>query len=130
MNPQNFRYSKEHEWVGPVSNGVALIGITEYAEKELGDIVFLDLPPVGSQIQQYKKLGEVESVKAVSDICSPVSGVVLEINPSVMEHPELVNTEPYVGGWLLKVTLADLKELDNLMTAEEYEAWLTQVSTK
>ena len=124
MNPPDLKYSKEHEWVRLESNGVGVIGITEFATESLGDVVFLELPEVDAEIAASEKLGEVESVKAVSDIFSPVSGRVLERNDAAIESPEVVNNGPYESGWLLKVALSDDTEWDGLMTAEQYEAFL------
>ena len=124
MNLPDLRYSEEHEWMRLEPDGVAVIGITEFAAESLGDVVFLDLPEVDAELTQSEKLGEVESVKAVSDLYSPVSGRVLERNEQAIENPELVNSGPYESGWLLRVALTDPSELDNLMTAEQYEAFL------
>ena len=124
MNPPELRYSKEHEWVRVQSNREASIGITEFAAESLGDVVFLDLPQVGEELSQFEKLGEVESVKVVSDIHSPVSGRVIERNDKAIENPQLVNDSPYESGWLLKLTLGDSSEMDKLMTAQEYETLL------
>ena len=124
MNPPDLKYSEEHEWVRLESDGVGVIGITEFATESLGDVVFLELPEVDAEIAASEKLGEVESVKAVSDIFSPVSGRVLERNDAAIESPEVVNNGPYESGWLLKVALSDASELDGLMTAEQYEAFL------
>lgn len=124
MNPPDLRYSREHEWVR-VEGDVGVVGITQFAVDSLGDVVFLDLPEPGTQVTQDEKLGEVESVKAVSDIYAPVSGVVVERNEAVIENPEIVNASPYGDGWLVRVELSDPSELDKLMTAEEYEAFLS-----
>ncbi len=124
MNPNDRKYTKEHEWVKLEAGSAGLVGITHFAQEQLGDVVYLELPTTGTNLQQSSKLGEVESVKAVSDLYSPVSGVVTEVNQEAMDHPELVNEDPYVRGWLFRVTLQDLSELDSLLTAEEYEAFL------
>lgn len=124
MNPNDRKYTKEHEWVKLEVGSAGLVGITHFAQEQLGDVVYLELPTTGTNLQQSSKLGEVESVKAVSDLYSPVSGVVTEVNQEAMDHPELVNEDPYVRGWLFRVTLQDLSELDSLLTAEEYEAFL------
>ena len=124
MNPADLRYSKEHEWVRVESDGVALIGITQFAAESLGDVVFLDLPEVGFEVGQLEKLGEIESVKAVSDIYSPISCRVIERNEQAIENPELVNEVPYDLGWLLRVAFNDNSELDNLMSSGQYEAFL------
>ena len=106
------------------ADGVGAVGITEFASESLGDVVFLELPEVGSDVRQFEKMGEIESVKAVSDLYSPVSGSVLERNEQAIEKPELVNDDPFGPGWLLKVSLGDGAELDKLMSAEEYESFL------
>lgn len=126
MNPPECRYTREHEWVRLSNSNRAHVGITDYAQEQLGDVVFLDLPPVGTQVAQSQKFGEIESVKAVADLFSPVSGRVIAINQTVVDSPELVNREPYVRGWLIEVEMSDPAGLDNLMTAEEYEAFLAQ----
>ena len=121
--PTELQYSKEHEWVR-VEDGVGALGITDYAQDQLGDIVYLDLPAVGASIAQFEKLGEIESVKAVSDLFSPVNGEVVEVNQEAVDTPELVNSEPYGRGWLIKVRLSDASELDGLLSAEAYEHWI------
>jgi glycine cleavage system H protein len=118
--PSELRYSKEHEWVRVEGNS-ATVGITDYAQDQLGDIVYVDLPKVGTAVRQSGKLGEIESVKAVSDFFSPVSGEVTELNEEVVKSPELVNQDPYGRGWLLKLALSDADEVDGLLTAEQYE---------
>ena len=123
--PANLRYSEEHEWVA-VESGVATIGITDFAQEELGDIVFVELPNVGDTLQRSKTLGVVESVKAVSDVYAPVGGTVKEVNAALGEHPEVINEDCYGKGWMVKVTLADPGEVDALMTAEQYEAFLAK----
>ena len=125
MNPSDRKYSKEHEWAKVEAQGLIVIGITHYAQDQLGDVVFLDLPSTGAKVEQYKKLGEIESVKAVSDIFAPVGGQVVEVNQAVVDHPEVVNEDPFDGGWLVKVTSDDAeKDMGSLMTAEEYETFL------
>jgi glycine cleavage system H protein len=118
--PSQLRYSKEHEWVRVEGNS-ATVGITDYAQDQLGDIVYVDLPKVGTAVRQSGKLGEIESVKAVSDFFSPVSGEVTELNEEVVKSPELVNQDPFGRGWLLKLTLSDAGEVDRLLTAAQYE---------
>lgn len=124
MNPAGLRYSKEHEWVRKEPGNVVVTGITGFAAESLGDVVFLDLPDVGAQVTQFEKLGEIESVKAVSDLYSPVSGSVLERNEAAIEGPELVNESPFGTGWLLRIEVTDASELDNLMSAAEYNLFL------
>jgi len=119
--PQDLRYSKEHEWVR-LEGDVATIGITQFAQEQLGDVVFVELPEKGATIRQFSSLGVVESVKAASDIYSPISGEVLERNVKVIEKPELVNQKPYEDGWMLKVKLADKGELQKLLSADDYRS--------
>lgn len=123
MYPQEFRYTKEHEWV-TVSGDIATIGITDYAQKELGDIVYVDLPRVGDAVVAGKTMGSVESVKAVSDIYSPVTGEVIEVNGALAEAPEKVNQDPHGEAWLVKVKLADPEEINRLLTAAEYQSYI------
>jgi glycine cleavage system H protein len=124
-SPTDRRYTKEHEWVR-VQNDLGTVGITDYAQDQLGDIVYVDLPSPGSHVKQLEKLGEIESVKAVSDLYSPVSGEVVEVNQGVNDRPELVNQSPYEEGWLVRVRLADPAELDNLLTAKQYDELIAQ----
>ncbi|MDQ2674012.1 MAG: glycine cleavage system protein GcvH [Chloroflexota bacterium] len=119
--PDDLRYSKEHEWVR-VEDSHATIGITSFAADELGDIVFVELPEVGSGLTQFGTFGVVESVKAVSDLFSPVSGTVTEINEALRDAPELLNSDPFGAGWIARVELADASELDGLMDADAYAA--------
>ncbi len=117
--PDDLRYSKEHEWVR-VEGSRATIGITSFASDELGDIVFVELPDVGSSLGQFATFGVVESVKAVSDLFSPISGEVVEVNEALRESPELLNSDPFGDGWIAKVELADASEVDALMDADAY----------
>lgn len=119
--PEDLRYSKEHEWVR-VDGDVATIGITHFAQDQLGDVVFVELPAAGSRVQQFATLGVVESVKAASDLYAPVSGEVVERNLKVIESPEFVNKAPYEDGWLVKVRLADKGEVGKLLSASDYRA--------
>jgi glycine cleavage system H protein len=123
MYPENFRYTKEHEWI-LVEGGTGTIGITDHAQEELGDIVYVDLPKVGARIEQGKSLGSVESVKAVSDIYSPVSGEVVEINPALADKPEALNTDPHGAAWLVKLRLSAPAEVEGLMSAAAYQAYI------
>lgn len=116
----NLKYAKSHEWV-KVEGEFAYIGITDYAQDSLGAIVYLEVPEVGDNLKQGKDLGVVESVKAASDLFSPVSGEVVEVNEEVVDNPEVINTDPY-GAWMIKVRMADIKELDNLLDDKEYNA--------
>jgi glycine cleavage system H protein len=122
-SPHDRSYSKEHEWV-KVSGDLALIGITDYAQDQLGDIVYVDLPQPGTQLTQFEKMGEIESVKAVSDLYTPISGEVVRVNDAVVEKPELVNTDPHGEGWLLEVRRTDASEMEKLLTADEYAAFI------
>ncbi|MGH2401917.1 MAG: glycine cleavage system protein GcvH [Candidatus Limnocylindria bacterium] len=117
--PDDLRYSKEHEWVR-TEGSRATIGITSFAADELGDIVFVELPEVGASLSQFATFGVVESVKAVSDLYSPVSGEVVEVNDALREAPELLNADPFGEGWIARVELADSVELDGLMDAAAY----------
>jgi glycine cleavage system H protein len=123
MYPEDLKYSKEHEWVR-MNGNIAEVGVTVFAQESLGDVVFVDLPEAGSEIEQFAKFGEIESVKAVSDLFSPVGGKILEVNPEATDRPEVVNEEPYGSGWLIKVELADTSQLDELMDAAGYQAIL------
>ena len=125
MNPEDRKYSKEHEWVLLEDDSKGVVGITEFAQEHMGDVVYLDLPEIGAKLEQFGKLGEVESVKAVSDIFAPVSGEVVGINEALVDHPEVVNDDPYGQGWLLHIKVSDPSELHNLLTAQEYEAFLS-----
>ena len=119
--PDDLRYSKEHEWVRAEGDD-ATIGITSFAADELGDIVFIELPDVGATLQQFGTFGVVESVKAVSDLYAPISGEVTEVNETLRESPELLNSDAFGEGWIAKIRLSDPAELDGLMDAEAYAA--------
>jgi glycine cleavage system H protein len=118
--PEELKYTEEHEWV-LVEDDVATIGITDFAQDALGDIVFVELPEIGATVEAGKPFGVVESVKAVSDVYSPVTGEVVEINDELPDAPETVNTSPYEDAWMIKVKLADVSELDDLMDADDYK---------
>lgn len=120
--PENFRYTKEHEWVR-VEGDVGTVGITFHAQKELGDIVFVDLPKVGTMLEQGKALGAVESVKAASDLFSPVSGEVIEVNDTLTTAPEKLNADPHGEAWLVKIRMTAPGETAQLLSAVEYEAY-------
>ena len=126
MISDDCKYTQEHEWV-KVENTEAnevFIGITDYAQDQLGDIVYLELPQAGSVVKQLDKMGEIESVKAVSDLFSPITGNVIESNPDLDDHPELVNEDPFGKGWLIRVTMTSVNELDGLMSASEYQSYI------
>ena len=124
-SPDDRRYTQEHEWVmiEDTAANIAVAGITHYAQDQLGDIVYFELPKVGDNLAHLGKMGEVESVKAVSDLFSPIDGVVTEINEKLLDHPELVNEDPYGEGWLIKATVADAAGIDGLMSAQDYDAF-------
>lgn len=124
--PENLRCSKEHEWAVE-KEGKVLIGITDYAQHELGDVVFVELPEVGTSLKEGEPFGVVESVKSVSDLYSPLTGVVLEINEELEGEPELVNSSPYERGWMIKLECKNMDELKNLMTAEEYQKYVSSL---
>ena len=126
MISDDCKYTQEHEWVKveDIESGEALIGITDYAQDQLGDIVYLELPQLGAVVKQLDKMGEVESVKAVSDLFSPISGNVIESNTALNDHPELVNEDPFGKGWLIRVTMSSVNELDGLMSASGYQSYI------
>jgi glycine cleavage system H protein len=121
--PEELKYSKEHEWV-LVENRIATVGITDYAQKELGDIVYVELPEVGEKVVKDDPFAAVESVKAVSDVYAPISGAVVEINDTLPENPETINEDPYGDGWMIKIEISDMDELKDLMTADEYAEYV------
>ena len=123
MYPEKYRYTKEHEWV-LVEGDTGTMGITFHAQKELGDIVYVDLPKLGANVEQGKTLGSVESVKAVSDIYSPVSGEVVEANEELAKTPEKLNEDPHGSAWLVKIRLSAPEEIKHLLTAADYQAYI------
>ena len=125
MVPSDRRYTKEHEWVR-VEGGVGTVGITEYAQHELGDVVFVEMPKPGTKLRAGDRLGTVESVKAVSDIFSPVSGEVTEVNESLAAAPETINKDPHGDAWLVKLTLSNAGEASALMDAAAYDAYIAE----
>ena len=122
-NPEHLRYSAEHEWVA-VADGIATVGITDHAQEELGDIVFVELPAVGATVTKSKPLGVVESVKAVSDVFAPVSGTVTEVNGTLTGSPEIINQDPYGAGWIMRIRPDDKRQFSALLDAAAYEAAL------
>lgn len=128
MYPSDYRYTQEHEWI-KVSGDTGTIGITDYAQHELGDVVFAELPAVGTKIQAGKSFGTVESVKAVSEIYAPVAGDVIEVNAALATAPELVNSDPHGAAWLIKVKLANPAEVSKLMDAAAYQAFISEKGT-
>jgi glycine cleavage system H protein len=125
--PEELKYTEEHEWV-MVEEELAVIGITDFAQDALGDVVFVELPEVGTVLEAGKAFGVVESVKAVSDIYAPVSGVVEEINDDLVDAPEIINTSPYEDGWMIKIRMNDVADADALMDAEAYQALIAEES--
>ncbi|MFN6963166.1 MAG: glycine cleavage system protein GcvH [Pyrinomonadaceae bacterium] len=121
--PENLRYTKDHEWVA-VEGDVATIGITDYAQSSLGDVVYIDMPRVGDRFGAHEAFGSVESVKAVSEIFTPVAGEVVEVNEALNDTPEAVNSDPYGSGWMVKVRMDNAGAADALLTAVEYEEYL------
>ena len=125
MYPDNLKYTRDHEWVG-LAGDLATVGVSHFAQKELGDVVFVELPEVGRRLKQGEEFGTIESVKAVSEVYCPVSGEVIEVNASLKDHPEQVNHEPYGSGWILKIRVADPKEAAGLMDAAAYREYVGQ----
>ncbi|MEQ1921889.1 MAG: glycine cleavage system protein GcvH [Pyrinomonadaceae bacterium] len=121
--PENLRYSKDHEWVG-VDGDIATIGITDYAQHSLGDVVYIDMPRVGDKFSAHEAFGSVESVKAVSEIFLPVSGEISEVNDGLNDTPESVNNDPYTDGWMVKIKMDNPGEADGMLSAAEYEEYL------
>lgn len=124
MYPDDLKYSSEHEWARVGQGDTVEVGITYFAQDNLGDVVFVELPEVGSRVDQFDKFGEIESVKAVSDLFSPVTGTVTAVNEELEQSPELVNTDPYGDGWIMEVKLDDTSELSELMDSETYQGTL------
>ncbi len=118
--PENLKYTKDHEWI-LIKGNIGTIGITEYAQGELGDVVFIELPAIGKKVEAGQSFGTVEAVKAVSDLYSPISGEVTELNKEIQDTPELVNKEPYERGWMIKVKLEKPEEVNSLLDAEAYK---------
>lgn len=125
MYPSEYRYSQEHEWV-KVEDDLCVIGVTDFAQKELGEIVFVELPEVGQVFDANDELGTIESVKAVAEVYTPVAGEVVETNEAVAEDPEVVNEDPHGDGWLVKLRFSSASDLDELMSAEEYEEFVSR----
>jgi glycine cleavage system H protein len=125
--PPGLKYSKEHEWVA-TEEAIATIGITDHAQEQLGEIVYIELPAVGEKVSKDDPFGVIESVKAVSDIYAPVSGTVVEVNEDLPESPEIVNEDPYGDGWLIKIRISDTADFDDLMESSEYEEMVARDS--
>lgn len=124
--PEDLKYTEEHEWV-QVDGELAIVGITDFAQDQLGDVVFIELPEVGTIVEAGKPFGVVESVKAVSDIYAPVSGEVVEVNQELTDAPEVLNTSPYEDAWMVKIQMEDSGQLEDLMDAEKYRAFVEEV---
>jgi glycine cleavage system H protein len=122
--PEDLRYTEEHEWIRIEASGRARVGITDYAQESLGDVVYVDVPEVGATVTATEAFGEVESTKSVSDVYSPVTGTIVERNASLADHPELVNASPYEDGWLVVIDMADPSEVEGLLTAAAYSAFV------
>ena len=125
MTPEDSKYAKSHEYVH-MEGEVGTVGITDYAQKELGDVVFVELPQVGTQLEAGDELGSIESVKAVSELFAPVSGEVIEINETLAEKPELINTDPYGDGWMIRIKIDNPAQVDALLTSIEYEDYIKE----
>jgi glycine cleavage system H protein len=124
-HPSDRVYSKEHEWV-TVDGGVATIGISHFAQDQLGEVVYIDLPDAGGTVDAGETFGEIESVKSVSELYAPVSGEIIEVNGALSDSPETVNSDPHGEGWILKVNVSDASQLEGLMSAEEYDTFITE----
>ena len=128
VNPDDRKYTREHEWVvSEEGSDTVLVGITHYAQDQLGDVVYVELPAIGDPVGYLAKMGEIESVKAVSDLFSPVSGEVTEVNGRLMQEPELVNNDPFGDGWMLRVAMSDPGELNSLLDAAAYDEYIGQL---
>jgi glycine cleavage system H protein len=125
--PEELKYTEEHEWV-MVEEELAVVGITDFAQDALGDVVFVELPEVGSSVEAGKAFGVVESVKAVSDVYAPLTGTIEEINDDLIDAPEIINTSPYEDGWMVKIRMANASDADDLMDAEAYQALIAEES--
>jgi glycine cleavage system H protein len=125
--PEDLKFSKEHEWVR-VSGNIATIGVSDFAQDQLGEVVFVELPDEGEEFEKDDAFGVIESVKSVNDIYAPLTGKIVEVNDPVVDSPEIVNEDPYGEGWLVKIEISDLKELGELMSAKDYEAYIKEES--
>jgi glycine cleavage system H protein len=119
--PENIKYTSDHEWIR-IEGSFGWIGITDYAQGELGDIVYIETPAVGTKLEKGKSFGTIEAVKAVSDLFAPVTGEIVETNAEVKEHPEMVNKDPYAGGWMVKISIADPVQLNSLLDVQAYRS--------
>ena len=125
--PEDLKFSKEHEWVR-ISGNIATIGVSDYAQDQLGEVVFIELPDEGEEFEKDDAFGVIESVKSVNDIYAPLTGRIVDVNDPVVDSPEIVNEDPYGEGWLVKIELSDPKELGELMSAKDYEAYIKEES--
>jgi len=123
--PDDFYYTKDHEWI-KVQGNIGIVGITEYAQKQLGDIVYIELPEIGEKFEAGDPIGSIESVKAVSEVFIPVSGEIIEVNEKVATEPDIVNSDAHGAGWLIKIKINDKSELDNLMDSDEYQEYIEE----
>lgn len=123
MYPKDFYYTKDHEWL-QVKGDTGIIGVTDFAQSHLGDVVYVELPKIGTQLKFHQTLGVIESVKAVADIYSPISGEIIEVNEELSKSPELINQDPHGKGWIAKIKISDESELQKLMDANEYEKFI------
>lgn len=123
MYPTNFYYSQDHEWV-QIKGDKATVGITDFAQKQLGDVVYVELPAIGTQLKFHQTIGVIESVKAVSDVYSPISGEVIEVNQELNDSPELINQDPHGKGWIIRLKIKDEKDREKLMSSLDYEKFL------
>ena len=121
--PADLKYDKEHEWVR-VEGSEAVVGISDFAQDQLGEVVYVDLPAVGDELVAGETFGEIESVKSVSELYAPITGTVLEVNDELGNTPETINSDPYAAGWMIKVSVADASQIDGLMSAEDYESFV------
>jgi glycine cleavage system H protein len=127
--PEDLKYSNEHEWAKLENEGL-VVGITDYAQESLGEIVYVELPEEGAQVSSSEPFGVVESTKAVSDLYSPVSGTVIEVNDTLLDNPELINEDPYEDGWMIRIAMSDKSELEKLMDAAEYATFIEEEKSK
>lgn len=125
MYPKELKYDKEHEWI-KVIDDIAVIGISDFAQDQLGEVVYVELPTVGDEIVAGENFGEIESVKSVSELFSPVSGEIVEVNDALSDTPETVNEDPYGDGWMVKIKMGDPSQTDDLMSSDEYEAFVVE----
>ena len=119
--PENLNYTREHEWIKDNGDGTATVGVTDFAQSELGDVVFVELSDVGSEIVKDESFGTIEAVKTVSDLFAPISGKILEVNDTLADEPEVVNVDPYGKGWMIKMSIKDASEFDDLMNLDDYQ---------